>query len=119
MVYLFIILFFLTKNFSLSEVTDSSAPIAKVLVYSFREERPDDIISRKVYHQFKIYKNDTLLFSVGEMYDRPAEITIPFGKYKFKFYDSKEWKEAEIIIDTPNSVLDVQKLFKVNSKQKQ
>ncbi|QLH53893.1 MAG: hypothetical protein CH6_2323 [Candidatus Kapaibacterium sp.] len=114
----FIILFFvfLLTNLSFCDVNDTSSGIATVQVYSFCENKQDDILTRKLYFKFKVYKNDSLLVEIGEFYDKPAILSLPFGKYKFRFFDSKQWKEAEVLILSSFSVINAEELFPTKKK---
>lgn len=111
---------FLLNNSTYSEVLDTSKPKSSVRVYSFHQLRQDDILTRKVFLQFQIYLGDSLILSVGELFDKPAELSLPFGTYRFKFFDSKEWRDAKITINSSIAEVNVENLFtrKDESKRK-
>ncbi len=118
MLWLSIITFFILSSVSFTKEPDTALTISKITVYSFSEIRNDDIVERKVYLQFKVYKSDSLILSVGEFYDKPAEISLPLGKYRFSFFTDKGWKDFEIEIISENSVFYFSKLVP-NSRIKQ
>lgn len=110
MVLTFIVVFLLFINALYPKECDTAFNISKITVYSYQEIRNDDIISRKVYFGFRVYQGDSLVLSVGEFYDKPAEITLNPGKYLFSFNTPKGWKSYEIHINKENLVIYFEKL---------
>ncbi|MCX7909023.1 MAG: hypothetical protein N2560_05840 [Ignavibacteria bacterium] len=107
--FLFIIFFLINTIFIFAE--DTSKSLTKVLVYSFSEVRNDDILQRTVYLEFKVFKQDTLIISVGELFDKPAEISLPKGKYKFSFNTSKGWIDCNVVVDNSNSIIRAEEII--------
>ncbi len=114
---LLLVLFLFFNTFSYSKETDTASRFAKVLVYSYSENEKDDVITRKLYHQFKVYKSDSLILHCGEFFDRPAEIALPFGKYRFSFWNQIGWNDFEIEVNSDNSIVRYDQLIN-SSKNK-
>ncbi|MFN3781693.1 MAG: hypothetical protein ACK4SO_05925 [Candidatus Kapaibacteriota bacterium] len=114
--FFLLVLILLINSFSYSKETDTASGFAKVLVYSYFENKKDDVITRKFFHQFKVYKSDSLILHCGEFFDRPAEIALPFGKYRFSFWNKIQWNDFEIEINSNNSIVKYDQL--INSIKK-
>lgn len=115
MLYLLVLIIFF-NSISYSKETDTANGFSKVLVYSYSENKKDDVITRKFFYQFKVYKSDSLILHCGEFFDRPAEIALPFGKYRFSFWSRTVWNDFEIEVNSDNCVIRYDQL--INSSKK-
>lgn len=116
MFWFYLLALFLFFNVSYTKEPDTAFSISKVTVFSYAEIQNDDITPRKVYQKFKVFQGDSLILSVGEFYDKPAEILLVPGKYKFSFYTPKGWKEFEIYVARESCVISLEKLCKEHSE---
>jgi hypothetical protein len=89
---------------------DTAKAESVIKVYSFLELQHDDILTRKVYSPFKVLKGDSVVISVGEMYDKPAEIVLPTGKYLFQFERGEKRLEIEVFVPPGFSTVNVNEM---------